>query len=146
MLDSIPLSTNRETDVDRGVESTTAAKNDSARWPKLMIAPAGQPVVAGALLLGGLLLLGRGVAGQFFCGGWRNYDRAARQPVRMIVDLNRATWPEIAQLPGVGEILARRIVLHRQRRGGFTSLDQLREVSGVGKKTLARLRPWVEIR
>src|SRR5437899_2727467 len=58
------------------------------------------------------------------------------------VDLNRAGRAELLQVPGVGESLAARIENHRRQRGGFRSVDELRQIHGVGPATLERLRPW----
>jgi competence protein ComEA len=58
------------------------------------------------------------------------------------IDVNTADWPEFATLPDVGETTARRIVEYRQRNGPFQSLDDLRQVRGIGPKTMERLRPY----
>ena len=60
------------------------------------------------------------------------------------VDVNRAEWPELALLPGVGESLARRIVDARERNGLFASHEDLRRVKGIGPRTLDRLRPYLQ--
>lgn len=57
------------------------------------------------------------------------------------LDLNRATTEELDALPGIGPVLARRIVEHRERHGAFRSLEELRAVRGVGPRLLDRLRP-----
>jgi len=59
------------------------------------------------------------------------------------LDLNRATAGELLQLPGVGPVLANRIVSTRDDRGGFDSTDDLKTVSGIGPARLDRVRPWV---
>lgn len=61
------------------------------------------------------------------------------------VDINSAEWPEWILLPGVGESLARRIVEFRHAHGPFDSIDDLRRVSGLGPKTLAKIRPYLQI-
>jgi competence protein ComEA len=58
-----------------------------------------------------------------------------------LVDLNTATPAQLDELPGVGPVLAQRIVDRRP----FTSVDELDEVSGVGPTLLERLRPLVRI-
>lgn len=59
------------------------------------------------------------------------------------VSLNSATWVEWAQLDGIGEKLARRIVAERELHGPFRTVDDLRRVKGIGPKTVEKLRPYV---
>jgi len=59
------------------------------------------------------------------------------------LDLNRAGAAELAQLEGVGPKLAQRIVAHRKQNGPFRTVNGLRQVSGIGPKTFARIQPWV---
>jgi len=61
------------------------------------------------------------------------------------VDINTATATELDTLPGVGPVLAQRIVDWRAQNGRFTSVDELSEVSGIGDAVLARLRPLVRL-
>jgi competence protein ComEA len=71
-------------------------------------------------------------------------QRAEPQTVRYEVDINRADWPEIAQLPGIGETLARRIVQSRTDRGPFLDIDDLRRVKGIGPGRLDAIRPFLK--
>ncbi|WP_242483094.1 helix-hairpin-helix domain-containing protein [Streptomyces sp. HSG2] len=59
------------------------------------------------------------------------------------VSLNTATPDQLDTLPGVGPVLARRIVEHRARNGGFRSVEELREVNGIGDRRFADLSPLV---
>ena len=70
---------------------------------------------------------------------------AAKAP-GALVDLNRATAEELRALPGIGPVMADRIVALRKERGRFTKLEELMEVQGVGAKTFARLKPLMKIR
>jgi len=70
---------------------------------------------------------------------------AARDIAPEPLDLNRASAEELAGLPVLGLERARRIVAARRARGGFTSIDELVDVPGVGAKTLERLRPFVVV-
>src|SRR5437868_10790629 len=65
---------------------------------------------------------------------------AAAFPLHLI-DVNSAPAGEIEALPGVGRVVAERIVAERAR-GRFASLEDLERVPGVGPTTLARLRPF----
>ena len=59
------------------------------------------------------------------------------------VDLNQATLSELEALPGVGPKLAQRVIEHRDEKGPFRSVDDLRQVRGIGRKKFDRLRPHV---
>ena len=56
------------------------------------------------------------------------------------LSLNNATAQQLDALPGVGPVLAQRIVQYREQHGGFQSVDQLRHVSGFGERRLQDLR------
>lgn len=61
------------------------------------------------------------------------------------VDINHAGVSELDALPGIGPVLARRIVAERDRRGGFRAPEDLLSVQGIGPKLYARLRPQVRV-
>ncbi|MEZ5337983.1 MAG: helix-hairpin-helix domain-containing protein [bacterium] len=61
------------------------------------------------------------------------------------LDLNSASAAELDELPGIGPVLAQRIVSVREQRRGFGSVDELLEVEGIGSATLERLRPLLRI-
>lgn len=61
------------------------------------------------------------------------------------VNLNTATEAELEELPGVGPVLAGRIVQWRSDNGDFTSVDQLQEVDGIGPSTFEDLRDEVTV-
>lgn len=66
-------------------------------------------------------------------------------PVGAPVDLNAATPDQLDALPGIGPVLAGRIVDYRSQHGRFTSVDELGDVSGIGDALLERLRPLVRV-
>lgn len=61
------------------------------------------------------------------------------------VNLNLATPAQLEELPGVGPVLAERIVSHRQTKGRFTSPRQLMEVSGFGPKKYEALKDQISV-
>lgn len=81
---------------------------------------------------------GRSAAGAGVGGG----ARAARATV----DLNRATAEELVGLPGVGPVLAARVVAYRDSAGPFRSLSDLAFVKGIGAATVERIRHHVVVR
>jgi competence protein ComEA len=61
------------------------------------------------------------------------------------VDLNTAALAELDALPGVGPVTAQRILDWRTEHGRFTTVDQLREIEGIGDARFARLRDLVTV-
>ncbi|MER5882286.1 ComEA family DNA-binding protein [Streptomyces sp. NPDC001941] len=59
------------------------------------------------------------------------------------LSLNSATAEQLDTLPGVGPVLARHIVDYRTEHGGFRSVEELREVNGIGERRFADLREQV---
>ncbi|QEG27176.1 ComE operon protein 1 [Gemmata obscuriglobus] len=84
-----------------------------------------------AVLLG--LLAYRGYGSHF---GARPTEPAVAAPV----DLNAAGEAELVQVPGIGSKTAQSIVLHRQTHGPFRSVEELRNVRGIGAQTLEKVR------
>jgi competence protein ComEA len=83
----------------------------------------------------------------FVQGGHRGelirIDRAEPLTARYLVDINAAEWPELAELPDVGETLARRIVESRATDGPYGDHSDLLRVNGIGPRTLEGLRPYL---
>ncbi len=69
-------------------------------------------------------------------------DEAVPQIATFRLDVNEATWPELALVPGIGETLARRIVTHRERQGKFRTLSELTAVAGIGEKLASRIAAY----
>ncbi len=61
------------------------------------------------------------------------------------LDVNTATAEDLEALPGIGPVLAQRIVQYRQSRGPYKNVDDLLAVQGMGKKKLALLRSCIVI-
>jgi len=59
------------------------------------------------------------------------------------VNVNTATAEELQLLPGIGAARADALIDLRKQRGGFKSLEQLKDVKGIGDASLERLRPYV---
>jgi len=72
-----------------------------------------------------------------------DYDHLPQHRAEYVVDINRATMVELTELPGVGQILAERIIEHRDSVGPFRSVDDLRKVHGIGGRTVEVMLPHV---
>jgi competence protein ComEA len=66
-------------------------------------------------------------------------------PAEAPVNLNTASLGQLDALPGVGPVLAQRILDYRTQNGPFTTIDQLQEVPGVGPKKFDSLKPHVRV-
>ena len=80
--------------------------------------------------------------------GLSNTPRSMQVPSRSTLatlDLNRASEQELEALPGIGPVLAERIVEYRQARGTFRDVEELRKVKGIGKKKFERVRALVHV-
>jgi competence protein ComEA len=63
----------------------------------------------------------------------------------VLVNLNTADQATLESLPGVGPVTATAIVAWRTENGGFTAVDQLLDVSGIGEVTFAEVAPLVTL-
>ncbi len=66
-------------------------------------------------------------------------------PVGGLLDLNTATTEQLDALPGIGPVLADKIVSWRTDHGRFASIDQLREVGGIGESKYSSLKSKVRV-
>jgi competence protein ComEA len=78
-------------------------------------------------------------------GGASPGGAAAPGGAGALVDLNTADLAALDTLPGVGPVLAQRIIDWRSEHGRFTSVEELGEVSGIGDKLYAQIRPRVTV-
>lgn len=74
-------------------------------------------------------------------GGASDSDVAATA----VLDLNSATEADLQQLSGIGPKRAADIIAYRDGHGGFKSIEELKEVSGIGEKIFASLAPQVKV-
>ena len=67
-------------------------------------------------------------------------DKSAKKTRNAKSDLNRADRDELVSVPGIGPAGAESILKQRGDRGGFKSLDELSDVTGIGAQTVQNLR------
>ncbi len=68
-------------------------------------------------------------------------EPAAQAPV----NLNSASAAELEKLPGIGPKIAEAIVKHRETNGPFKSVDDLKQIKGIGDKSFEKIRDMVAI-
>jgi len=119
------------------------AEKDPRRSPSWLLRRADQAAVAVLVLAG----LGATIGWWLSQGGWQGrlieVEQAEPRTASFQVDINQADWPELIQLPGIGETRARRIIESRQTDGPFVNHDDLMRVRGIGPRTLERVRPYL---
>jgi competence protein ComEA len=70
---------------------------------------------------------------------------AAARPAGPLVDLNTADAAQLEQLPGVGAATAARILEYRKKNGGFTRIEDLMNIQGIGEKRFLELRARITV-
>jgi competence protein ComEA len=64
---------------------------------------------------------------------------------RIQLSLNSIGAAELCDLPGIGPVLAERIVDYREQKGAFKSLDELKKVKGIGDKLYSKVLPYLKL-
>lgn len=62
-----------------------------------------------------------------------------------VININTASSSELQGLTGIGEVKARAIIEYREQNGGFSSVDELINVKGIGEKTLEKIRDKITV-
>lgn len=63
----------------------------------------------------------------------------------VLININKASEEELSSLPGVGEKLAKNIIIYRLKHGGFKSINELKNIERVGEKKFNKLKNRVKI-
>jgi comEA protein len=97
------------------------------------------------------------LASVFVVGAGLSFFKALKQPrteltvqyvageklTEQVLDINQATAEQLEALPGIGPVIAHRIVDYREKHGLFKSVDELLNVNGIGPKRLAAIKDFV---
>jgi len=137
---------NSETEPDKQVEQANSDEQMTDKTGRVLLTRNDQKIVAAVCLF--LLLW----------AGWRWVDlsRWGNEEIEIhnlnamktsyLIDINDANWLEYAMLDGIGEVLAKRIIEYRDEQGPFASVQDLRNVKGIGKKTFKKIEPHLVLR
>ena len=72
-------------------------------------------------------------------------NRKSSAKVVSKVNINKASSSEIQKIPGIGPVLAQRVIDFRNKNGKFEIIDDLMDVKGIGSKKLEKIRAWILI-
>ena len=111
---------------------------------------AGMGILSAALVVFFLLIIGAELRGTGIVApvepiGEIETDAIVETKGGRRLDLNQADAAELEQLPGLGPTLARRIVRWRREHGGFSSVEELLEVEGIGESKLDAIRDSITV-
>ncbi len=71
-------------------------------------------------------------------------ERSKREEV-FPLDLNSASYEQLIQLPGIGPNYAQRIIEYRYNNKGFKSIEELKQIKGIGDKKFDKLKPYIRL-
>lgn len=148
----IPIATNSQAAASpQGFDQIVVDVKGDVLTPGLVTLPAGARVADAIAATGGVIpsadvtslnLAERLSDGQMiFIGNARSMDISSDPRV----NLNSATVTDLDTLPGVGPVMAGRIIAWRESNQRFHSIEELQEVPGIGPKVFANLKPLVRI-
>lgn len=84
---------------------------------------------------------------EFHKDTFRKYERvyAMAKPAPASIDINTADTSQLDRLPGIGAVLARRIVTFRERLGGFHNISQVGETFGLADSVFKKIQPFLKL-
>jgi competence protein ComEA len=71
--------------------------------------------------------------------------RPAESASNRVVNINSATKTELTSLPGIGDVLADRIIRQREEQGEFETIADLQKIKGISKKKFDKLKPFIAV-
>ncbi len=62
-----------------------------------------------------------------------------------LININIATINELTSLPGIGEAKAKNIISYREKNGSFKSIDEIKNVSGIGEDVFNKIKTYITV-
>jgi len=73
------------------------------------------------------------------------YSNSPETTQKLLININTADLQQLCELPQIGEALAGRIIAYRDQNGGFSSIDEITKVSGIGEATFQELKDLITV-
>jgi competence protein ComEA len=134
---------NSQGDPPKDVSESSAPDVNPDRPPGILLRRADQLGIAVVALFAIVAIGGYWLDQVVLRGRVIDIEKAAPLDPGFRVDINSAEWPELAQLPEIGESLARQIVAWRTVHGPFRDVSELRRVKGIGPKKFEAIRTFL---
>ena len=90
------------------------------------------------------IFIGRNFTGVYYLSHNESTPNGDTQNT-MKIDINTASAKQLTSLPGVGDVLAKRIIAYRDTNGPFESTADLMEVEGIGKSKLLEMEQYITV-
>lgn len=75
---------------------------------------------------------------------YKTYELMIEESMNQI-SINNADINDFEALPGIGPVLAQRIIEYREKNGGFKTISDLRKVKGIGENLFKRIEPFIKL-
>ncbi len=76
---------------------------------------------------------------------WKGTPEELLRDKNINININTSGEEELTKLPGIGEAMAKRIISYRQEKGPFASIEEIKNVKGIGEKNFEKIKDKIEI-
>lgn len=82
----------------------------------------------------------------YFLTSYKSKIKKVNISTRQIcLNLNTATIDDLDRIPGIGKIIAQRIIEYREKNNGFKKIDELKDIKGINAKKLEKIKKYIKV-